>query len=71
MSVLAQLTDCVRIYSVDQGLEQVAGIAQKLGLKVMQGFWLSNDPAKNRIQIEGRGRLGQSLSGYDPRGDRR
>jgi exo-beta-1,3-glucanase (GH17 family) len=52
LSLLAQLTDCVRIYSVDQGLEQVAGIAQKLGLKVMQGFWLSSDPVKNRIQIE-------------------
>jgi exo-beta-1,3-glucanase (GH17 family) len=50
--LLAGLTDCVRVYSVDQGLEQVAGIAAKLGLKVMQGFWLSNDPAKNRVQIE-------------------
>ncbi|MGH6726260.1 MAG: beta-(1-6) glucans synthase, partial [Pseudolabrys sp.] len=49
---LARLTDCVRIYAVDQGLEQVAPIAAKLGLKVMQGFWLSNDPVKNRVQIE-------------------
>src|SRR5476651_1091300 len=49
---LARLTDCVRIYSADQGLEQVAGIAAKLGLKVMQGFWISNDPAKNRVQLE-------------------
>jgi exo-beta-1,3-glucanase (GH17 family) len=52
LSQLARLTDCVRIYSADQGLEQVAGIAAKLGLKVMQGFWLSNDPAKNRVQLE-------------------
>ncbi len=49
---LARITDCVRIYSTDQGLEQVAGIAQKLGLKVLQGIWLSNNPEKSRIQIE-------------------
>jgi exo-beta-1,3-glucanase (GH17 family) len=52
LSQLARLTDCVRIYSVDQGLEQVAGIAAKHGLKVLQGFWLSNDPVKNRTQLE-------------------
>ena len=45
-------TDCVRIYSADQGLEQAAGIAAKFGLKVLQGFWVSNDPAKNRVQLE-------------------
>jgi exo-beta-1,3-glucanase (GH17 family) len=52
LGLLARLTDCVRVYSVDDGLEQVPGIAAKFGLKVLQGFWLSNDPAKNRVQIE-------------------
>jgi exo-beta-1,3-glucanase (GH17 family) len=52
LTLLARLTDCVRIYSADQGLEQVAGIAAKHGLKVLQGFWVSNDPAKNRVQLE-------------------
>ena len=52
LNQLARLTDCVRIYSTDVGLDQVAGIAAKLGLKVMQGIWISNDPAKNRAQIE-------------------
>src|SRR5471032_2979944 len=52
LSLLARLTDCVRVYSVDQGLEQVVGIAAKLGLKVMQGFWLSNDAVKNRERLE-------------------
>src|SRR5471032_2119026 len=52
LGLLAALTDCVRIYSDDQGLEQVAGIAAKLGLKVMQGFWLSSDTAKNRERLE-------------------
>jgi exo-beta-1,3-glucanase (GH17 family) len=49
---LAQVTDCVRTYSVDFGLDQIAGIAAKRGLKVMQGLWLSSTPAKNNYQIE-------------------
>jgi glucan 1,3-beta-glucosidase len=49
---LAQITDCVRTYSVDFGLDQIAGIAAKHGLKVMQGLWLSSKPDKNRYQIE-------------------
>ena len=49
---LAKLTDCVRTYSVDFGLDQIAGIAARHGLKVMQGLWLSSHPEKNREQIE-------------------
>jgi glucan 1,3-beta-glucosidase len=49
---LAEITDCVRTYSVDFGLDQIAGIASKYGLKVMQGLWLSSHPARNNYQIE-------------------
>jgi exo-beta-1,3-glucanase (GH17 family) len=49
---LSQITDCVRTYSVDFGLDQIAGIAAKHGLKVMQGLWLSSNPQKNNYQIE-------------------
>jgi exo-beta-1,3-glucanase (GH17 family) len=49
---LAQVTDCVRTYSVDFGLDQIAGIAAKHGLKVMQGLWLSSNLAKSRYQVE-------------------
>ena len=49
---LSEITDCVRTYSVDFGLDQIAGIAAKYGLKVMQGLWLSSHPAKNNYQIE-------------------
>ncbi len=49
---LAKITNCVRTYSVDYGLDQIAGIAAKHGLKVMQGLWLSDHPEKNRFQIE-------------------
>lgn len=49
---LAAVTDCVRTYSVDFGLDQITPIAAQLGLKVLQGLWLSSQPEKNRIQIE-------------------
>ena len=35
---LSEVTDCVRTYSVDFGLDQIAGIAAKYGLKVMNAF---------------------------------
>src|SRR4249919_447255 len=49
---LSAVTDCIRIYSVDFGLDQIAGIAAKHGLKVMQGLWLSSSPEKSHYQIE-------------------
>ncbi|HEY5216636.1 MAG TPA: beta-(1-6) glucans synthase [Pseudolabrys sp.] len=49
---LAQITDCVRTYSTDYGLDQIAAIAARHGLKVLQGLWLSSQPEKNREQIE-------------------
>ncbi len=48
---LAAVTGCVRTYSVHQGLDAVLPIAQKLGLKVLQGIWLGRDPEFNRKQI--------------------
>ncbi len=52
LTQLAKLTDCVRVYSADQGLEHVLPIAQKLGLKVLQGFWVSGDPVKTKVQMD-------------------
>jgi exo-beta-1,3-glucanase (GH17 family) len=49
---LAKITDCVRTYSVDFGQDQIAGIAARHGLKVIQGLWLSSHADKNREQIE-------------------
>ncbi len=48
---LSQITDCVRVYSTDYGLDQIAGLAAKHGMKVLQGLWLSSDPLKNRQEI--------------------
>ncbi|QOZ26055.1 beta-(1-6) glucans synthase [Bradyrhizobium sp. CCBAU 51753] len=48
---LAKITDCVRTYSIENGLDQVPGVAAKLGLKVMQGIWLGSNRFKNLQQI--------------------
>jgi exo-beta-1,3-glucanase (GH17 family) len=49
---LKALTDCIRTYSTEHGLEQVPQIARRVGLKVIQGLWLSSNPEKNRQQVE-------------------
>ena len=49
---LAKITDCVRTYSVELGQDQVAAIARRHGLKVIQGIWLGVNPEKNRAEIE-------------------
>jgi glucan 1,3-beta-glucosidase len=51
LAQLAKISDCVRTYSIENGLDQVPGIAAKLGLKVMQGIWLGSDRFKNLAQI--------------------
>jgi exo-beta-1,3-glucanase (GH17 family) len=48
---LSAVTNCVRTYSVHEGLDQVVPIAQRVGLKVLQGIWLGRDPEFNRTQI--------------------
>ncbi|MBI4365915.1 MAG: beta-(1-6) glucans synthase [Deltaproteobacteria bacterium] len=52
LSLLAKVTGCVRTYSTDYGLDQIAGIAARHGLTVLQGLWLSSHPEKNHEQIE-------------------
>jgi len=49
---LAAVTDCVRTYSTEFGLDQVAGIAERHGLKVIQGIWLGRERERNRAEIE-------------------
>jgi exo-beta-1,3-glucanase (GH17 family) len=52
LTKLARLTDCVRTYSTENGLDQVPAIAKRLGLKVIQGLWLGSDRKKNRARID-------------------
>ncbi len=50
---LAAVTKCVRTYSITHGLDQIPAVAEQFGLKVIQGLWLSNDRAKNKIEMDG------------------
>ena len=48
---MAKVTDCVRTYSVDFGLDQVPEIAQRHGLKVLLGLWVSSHTDRTQYQI--------------------
>lgn len=55
LAQLAKVTDCIRIYSVANGLEHVPALARDAGLKVILGLWLANNTtvtAGNRHQME-------------------
>jgi exo-beta-1,3-glucanase (GH17 family) len=49
---LSRLTDCVRTYSTDLGIDQVPEIASRHGLKVMLGLWVHRDAAKTEREID-------------------
>jgi glucan 1,3-beta-glucosidase len=51
LAQLAKVTDCVRTYSVDFGLDQVPEIAQRHGLKVLLGLWVSSHTDRTQYQI--------------------
>jgi exo-beta-1,3-glucanase (GH17 family) len=49
---LAKISNCVRIYSVDNGLDKVPELASKVGLKVILGIWIGRDRLKNALLID-------------------
>jgi glucan 1,3-beta-glucosidase len=51
LAQLAKISECVRTYSIENGLDQVPALAAKAGLKVIQGIWLGSNRLKNQIQI--------------------
>jgi glucan 1,3-beta-glucosidase len=51
LTQLEKVTDCIRTYSIDNGQDQIAGVAKKVGLKVIQGIWLGSNRFKNLNQI--------------------
>jgi exo-beta-1,3-glucanase (GH17 family) len=51
MAQLAKISDCVRTYSIENGLDQVPALAAKAGLKVILGIWLGSNRLKNLAQI--------------------
>src|SRR5664279_2175131 len=60
---LARITDCVRTYSIENGLDQVPALAAKVGLKVIQGIWLGSNRLKNLAQISIAVRLTKDFPG--------
>jgi glucan 1,3-beta-glucosidase len=51
LAVLSRRFDCVRTYSVGQGMDQVPAIAQRDGMRVLLGIWLGRDPAANAREM--------------------
>src|SRR3954452_17123772 len=51
LAQLAKISECVRTYSIENGLDQVPQLAAKVGLKVIQGIWLGSNRLKNLAQI--------------------
>jgi exo-beta-1,3-glucanase (GH17 family) len=51
LAQLAKISDCVRTYSIENGLDQVPELAARVGLKVIQGMWLSSNRQKNSVQV--------------------
>jgi exo-beta-1,3-glucanase (GH17 family) len=51
LAQLAKISDCVRTYSIENGLDRVPALAAKVGLKVIQGIWLGSNRLKNLAQI--------------------
>ena len=51
LAQLAQISECIRTYEVDQGLDQIPELAAKVGLKVIQGIALDKNRQRNLTQI--------------------
>ncbi len=51
LTALSRRFDCVRTYSVGQGLDQVPAIARKHHMKVLLGIWLSRTALDNDKEI--------------------
>jgi exo-beta-1,3-glucanase (GH17 family) len=51
LKALSRRFDCVRTYSVGQGLDQVPAIARRYGMKVLLGAWLSRNQVENAEEL--------------------
>jgi len=51
LAQLAKISECVRTYSIENGLDQVPELAAKAGLKVILGIWLGSNRLKNLARI--------------------
>lgn len=51
LRLVAQFSECIRLYAPDQGLASAIPIAGAYGMKVLLGIWISRDAVANRDQI--------------------
>jgi exo-beta-1,3-glucanase (GH17 family) len=51
LALLSKYTDCVRTYSVDDGLDHVLASARRYRMKVLEGIGIFGNAEKNRKQI--------------------
>ena len=49
---VAKISRCIRIYSVDNGLDKVPELASQVGLKVLLGVWIGNNHVKNAQLVD-------------------
>ena len=52
LATLSRLSGCIRIYSVENGLDKVPELAAKAGLKVILGIWIGRDILKNAALVD-------------------
>ncbi len=52
LATLSTISRCIRIYSVENGLDKVPELAAKVGLKVILGVWIGRDPKKNAALVD-------------------
>ena len=51
LDYLKPVTDCVRIYATDQGIDATVPLAAERGMQVLLGIWVSSKPALYEKQI--------------------
>lgn len=49
---LSAITDCVRTYSTQSGLQAVPKVAQSLNMQVLLGIWIGRKDTDNRLEID-------------------
>src|ERR1700676_987737 len=63
LAQLAKISDCVRTYSIENGLDQVPALAATAGLKVIEGICAGGNRLKNLTQISTAVRLSKNYPG--------
>lgn len=49
---LQPVTNCIRTYAVNQGLDQAVPVAAELGMEVLLGIWIGRNAADNEVQVK-------------------